>query len=350
MKKKSLIWATLALLIGSTACETISSETELEKKPVRLQLSLSSNATKVTGETTQAEDNTITTVDVFVFENPEENVGEKHLLDAYKRFTGSDLSDISLDCSTGDKLVCVIANSPYDNYANLVKLSEFRILYAQLNHERQKCLSMYGETTATLDQSSQSLQIPVTRFASKVSLTSIKTNFAGTTLEGKEISNVKIYLINAYAGKFFRTNTDMDPAMIFNKGMLMKSDINYLDDSSILVENITTNLTDAGLSETYTFYCYENITNNIPNCTMLVIQGDINGSTYYYPVPINQEQFGYQASNKHYGIRRNTCYSVGVTITGLGSDNPTTPIYTGAIDVTIEPEDWTSVPHFDKVF
>lgn len=353
MKKRSLIWATLALLVGTTACNTMTSEMEPQsetKKTVRLNLSLGADETKVTGTTSQSEDNTISTLDVFVFDYPGPTIGEKHRLDAYKRFSGSTLSDVSLDCSTGDKLVCVIANSPYDSYSNLIHLSDFRELTAQLKNEGVKNFTMYGERATMLFQTTQNMTITLKRFVSKITLTDLKTNFTGTPLEGLALENVELYLLNVYGEKNLYSNENQDPAVLYNVGALDPEDVQQFKQTDLIAQTLPLAVDANGLADDYCFYCYENLIEGVDGATMLVIQADIDGQTYYYPIPINQADFGYNDDNKHFGVRRNTCYSVGVTITGLGSDQPTTPIYTGTFEVTVNTEDWKTIPHFDKVF
>jgi hypothetical protein len=78
--------------------------------------------------------------------------------------------------------------------------------------------------------------------------------------------------------------------------------------------------------------------------TRLVIQADLNGTTYYYPININRVGFGYSESNDHMGIKRNTSYSVEVTITRPGSLDPDSTLEFGTLTADITVLDWKTIP------
>ena len=74
-------------------------------------------------------------------------------------------------------------------------------------------------------------------------------------------------------------------------------------------------------------YCYPNDSDDDmmgSPPTRMVVQGDIDGATYYYPVDINREGFGY-TSGPH-GLSRNVKYSYSLLITRKGSTDPDTPV------------------------
>ena len=56
----------------------------------------------------------------------------------------------------------------------------------------------------------------------------------------------------------------------------------------------------------------------------------------YYPVVLNS------------ALARNTSYTVGLTITGLGSDDPDKPVTKGSIAVTITVDGWTAGAVYDE--
>ena len=76
----------------------------------------------------------------------------------------------------------------------------------------------------------------------------------------------------------------------------------------------------------------------------------MNGVTYYYPIMINQPDYGYLPENGHYGVGRNTSYSYTITVTRPGSEDPNIPLVPGAVELTLEVQDWSVVPSFDKEF
>ena len=350
MKRFSFL-GLLSLLVCNTACETITPEVEPcpEGLPATLSLQVATTNTKTTVSQTQEEDNTLETLDVFVFQNTGAEAADNHVLDAHHRFQGDDLENLTLNCTTGPKIICVVANAHVDNFIGITNLSSFQEQTSLLKNEELASFTMYGETTTTLSVTN-SITITIRRLAAKITAKSIKTKFAGTPYEGMELSNVKLYLINAHAEKITYNNQAPATPLIYNEGACFASDVSECAESGLLMDAITTVIDDSGYSTSHHFFCYENLTENLTSCTKLTLQADLNGITYYYPVPVNQIDYGYNAANGHHGIHRNTAYSIGITVTGQGSTDPNEPIVPGSIELTLEAEDWTTIPHFDKEF
>ena len=78
--------------------------------------------------------------------------------------------------------------------------------------------------------------------------------------------------------------------------------------------------------------------------TRLVIQGDLNGNTYYYPISINREGFGYSSVNGHCGVKRNTSYKLDVTICRPGSTDPDEILEYGTLSTNLNVLDWVTLP------
>ena len=72
------------------------------------------------------------------------------------------------------------------------------------------------------------------------------------------------------------------------------------------------------------FYCYPNET---ATKTRLVIEAEIGGYTYYYPLTLDE-------------VAANTAYTYNLTITRLGSDSPNVPVADGAVNFTVTVKDW----------
>lgn len=67
--------------------------------------------------------------------------------------------------------------------------------------------------------------------------------------------------------------------------------------------------------------------------TRLVIEGQVNGRTYYWPVNIGAEEDGP-------GVGRNRQYIYDIRLTRLGQDNPDTPAETLDIETFVEAKEW----------
>lgn len=328
-------------------CESI----EDENTKSTLSLTIEGNSTKSTTVLTQNEDNAINTVDIFIFRNTGVNSPDHQQLDTYKRVTGADIADIKIETTTGPKTVCVIINEHENTnkFNSITNITKLRGLVSNLKNEQLGSYTMYGEAETTLDITS-TLTISVTRLISRVALTSIKTKFAGTPYEGYVINNIKLYLTNAHAQKVIYNGASPSTPLIYNKNQLIAQDAECTTEPNILAENIVGNVGDTPLVKNYFFYCYSNETEEISTCTKLVLQADLNGITYYYPIPINQTNYGHDSTFDHYGIKRNTCYSYSVVITKPGSLDPNTPLLPGTLDLSITVKDWVVIPHFEKTF
>ncbi len=65
-----------------------------------------------------------------------------------------------------------------------------------------------------------------------------------------------------------------------------------------------------------------------PRKTVLVVEAQVKNDTYYYPVVLKD------------GVGRNKLYSIGLTVTALGSDDPEHVIEKGTANFSITVDDW----------
>ena len=338
------------LTTGFSSCQPQTCVTcEEDGQPAVLTISLASGITKSVSAQTQEQDNTINTLDVLIFRDGDASAADYQKLDTYKRFEGDALADLTLSTTTGAKLICVIANSNISTYAGITNLQAFRALTSTLADETLADFTMYGEAKQTLGVTS-SVSILLTRMISRVAVTSIKTKFDGTPYAGMTLSNCKLFLINVHGEKLIYNGNSLETPLILNNGSLVGEDVNSTEEAGLLMDNITEVITGEAYSTAHYLYCYSNETDDITSSTKLVLQADLDGITYYYPIPVNQAGYGYTGSNSHYGIRRNTAYSYSITVTRPGSLDPDTPVVPGMLELSIEIADWTVIPSFEKVF
>ena len=69
--------------------------------------------------------------------------------------------------------------------------------------------------------------------------------------------------------------------------------------------------------------------------TRLVVEADIAGRTYYYPVTMTS-------------LERNKAYTVALTIRNLGSDDPDKPVEKGSVSVSISVAGWETGTSYDE--
>ena len=178
-----------------------------------------------------------------------------------------------------------------------------------------------------------------------------------TTTGQKTICVIANPHIDSYAGvtdlNSFRTLTaDLRKESLGNFTMYgeTEEDAGSTAERGLLMDILPENIGNAGYNTPHYLYCYSNETEDISSCTKLILEAELDGVTYYYPIPVNQPGYGDPGSYGHNGIRRNTAYSYGIVITRPGSPDPTVPLEPGDLELSIEVADWTFVPVFEKRF
>ena len=316
-------------------------------EPCKLILSIIPQ-TKATGlnHGIQSEDNIVNKLEIFVFRGDGDDAG---YLDTYKKLEGDELislSGIEIKSTTGKKIIYAIANSHKDSWEGVVTIEDFEKEMAFLQKEKLKDFTMVGNVEATL-QLTTSVTFSISRYVARVHLSSVKTDFAGTPYEGTSLKNVKIYLVNVYGDKSYAINENSSSSLVLNRRMAVGQDVNNCAMGGLLYDEIVSDITDTPYATQHYFYCYENMIESEGDAmgyTRLVIQGDLNGNTYYYPININREGFGYSDTNGHYGVKRNTSYKLDVIISRPGSTDPDEILEYGTLTTNLNVLDWVTVP------
>lgn len=340
-------WCTGLCFLTLAACQPADPPCP-ENEPATLTLTLTSADTRTTVSQTQEQDNSIVTLDVFVFRNSGDGNADHRTLDTYRRFQGDGLDNLSLTTTTGPKTICIVANAHTGDFNGITTLDEFRKLTALLQHEELGSFTMYGEASATLSLTNK-ISVTLSRLVAKVSVTGIRTRFDGTPYQGQVLTGARLYLINAHGKKILYNNHAPAAPVILNRNAYSGTDVNACTEAGLIADEITGNIDGSGHSVAHHFYCYENHTEESAETTKLVLEAELNGVTYYYPIPVNQRGYGWTEGSPA-GVTRNTAYSLGITVTRPGSTDPNEPVVPGTVELTITAEDWTVLPHFDKEF
>lgn len=334
--------ASAAMLINTSCTKEQGMEEVVQTSTVKI--SITGPATKGTGAAfnNQVEDNMVKRLEVFIFNTDGENAGE---LDSYKRFDNpSTLSGLEMKATVGTKEIYVVANSHKENWNGVVKLDIFKNQVANLTDDNLKDFVMTGYIQKRLDPSA-TVSLSIERLAAKVVLQSLKTDFANTPYEGMKLSNIKIYLTNVHAKKHFWNGSEASVGVILNSTKLVPADTSSCTMRGMIADVVNGEVGDAGHNISHSFYAFENLAEtetSTTRFTRLVIQADLNGKTYYYPVNVNQPYFGYVAGNGHKGIKRNTEYRISVTVKRPGATDPDATILFGTLTATLTIADWVT--------
>ena len=271
----------------------------------------SQKMTKVSG--TVAED-IVNDLQVFVF-------GLDGQLHAYGHAQSDELT---MTCSTGDKHVAALVNAPLaDTIADEVTL---RNLLSSFSDNSTENFVMSGIKDMLIDKTGE-ITIPVDRLVSKVVLNSIKNDFEFVQHQKMDFEIKSIFLTNAAKDrKYFSSSR---PSGWYNKD---------ISDMSELISQAGAMMYDAFEPVTLEYgstrefgrylYCYPNPLEDGMDPTCLVIEAELDGNLYYYPVKLPS-------------MESNKCYSVTLTICRPGSVTPDEPVEKEDAYFNVEVKPWT---------
>ena len=270
---------------------------------VQLTVSIPTGETKVTGYPT---DTQINNIQVFVCDRN----------GVYETSDKGRGSALSLTCTTGEKKIVALANAPEEKA--VANIAELRARIVDLSACEAGSIVMSGEVTKTLSVSSI-VPMQLQRLAAKIAVSKVTTAFTLDAHKNLPFEIKAIYLINVAGTRAYLENNT--PTTWYNKGAYAAE--NSLD---FLCDKVTAGQIAAGGSYTteHYFYCFPNPTDTK---TRLVVEAEIGGNIYYYPVTLDQ-------------INPNTAYTYSITITRLGSDSPDAPVVDGMVNFSVTVKDW----------
>ena len=338
MKKLMMFFAALMIVFSCSKEEVIENVEPGLESMLYLSLSPDSNwpgevtSTRATGDGhgNQAFDNNIQTLEVFVF-RVNQGYPDHGILDGYRKFTGEELGNLTnleVQTTTGKKIIYAVANSHRANWKGVNTLEIFQAQMASLKDEDVKNFMMIGSTEAQL-QLASTVSFTLRRLVARIKLNSVKTSFAGGPYEGLALEDPKVYLINVQASKFIYNGVGQNFSILNNR-KYVESDSQTGIMTGMIADVFAAPIDDDGYSVPHYFYCYENnleTESGGNRFTRLVIEGKLNGMTYYYPIPIK-------------GLERNSCYSVDVTIKRPGSLDPNKDVEKGTLLASMTVLDW----------
>ena len=343
MRKILLCVAAMFAVVGCSKSDVVGEgEPKEDVVEVNFNVKVNGHSTKGSGEKfgINADDNTLCTLDLFVFRT-EEGQDDYGVLEFYKRLTAGECIgeiNISSELTVGKKKVVAIGNSKLMNWSNLTNLTEMGKLVASLQSESAKNYTMCKIQDYTVNKS-ETINFALERLISRVVVTGIRTKFEGTPYEGCGLNDVKIFLMNVQGKKYF-LNRDAVNLQVLNNGRLVLDDVNLCAMYGILYESLATNIYDSGYNNKHYFYCYSNpiTTEDETNkFTRLVIQGTINGITYYYPIVLKN-------------LQENCSYSCDVTIMKPGSTDPSEDVSAISLNSVITVSNWQTGTPYSVVF
>ena len=341
MKHIPVLLAALAL---AAACNktNVSPEVAENAKCGTIEFNIStSEATKAITQytTVQSYEKVVKSVQVLVF-------GEDGKINNY--LNGTSLSG-SISTTTGSKTIWAVINGPDLSTTGSLTSMQGTILDLSLNGtSADGSFVMAGNGNCTVSATSTvNCAISAKRFLSRIALVSITNNLPASY--GPLLVN-RVFLSNVVGGiaatgdyipgcRYVNKNgrADKDPRsesdIIGTNGNEATCPELTFSSRNLQIQNAQTNTP----SKPILLYAYPNECTTEPNGfqssyeprkTVLVVEASIQNHVYYYPVVMKD------------GIGRNKLYSIGLTVTALGSDDPEEVIEKGSASFSITVADW----------
>ena len=246
-------------------------------------------------------------------------------LDAYQHLDGLSGSRVTGTSSTAAQKLIILSNYPTDTYAwsSIRSLESLADLPFRLADEDPAAPMLYGESAAgTMSQ------VTLRPMLAKVTLRSIACDFSERAYAGERLQDVRAYL--TYASETCRPFAPEDPPSSWlNAGRLDEAGTAALAHPETVLQTLTASL-GGRIYPSAGFYCYPNPADGSSfgsPVTRLVIEGKLQGTTYYYPIYLP-------------GLEADVQYRLDVTLTRAGTTDPDTPAVAGSIRLESQVLDW----------
>lgn len=266
---------------------------------------------------------------------------------------GTSVSGISISTTTGAKTVWAVVNGPdLSEIDDMDALKATAVDLGDNSVTKSEGFVMAGSASCTVTASGATANVNVSRLVSRVALQRV-TNSLPSGYGAMTIDNVT--LINVVGNQ--NLNGAAEIATWYNKagrkdGATAATQIIDGSANAASCPTLTfaapavsvANGADHIPSAPYLTYCYPNGTTADVNGwsstftarkTRLIVAATIAGTRYYYPVTIDTPE-------------RNKAYTVELTITGLGSDDPDKPVEKGGITASVTVQGWESGATYEE--
>lgn len=307
--------AAVSVLSVFTGCQKDVMSDHKSDEKVTLKVSVQNPDTKVLSG---ADETGIKSYQVFLFN--ENGVVEDYVNQAS--------SDITLDCTTGDKTVIVLANAP--DLGDVVDMAMLSTKTSLLSDNAPDALVMEGrQNVKILSSDGAYISVAVARKVARVELASLKLAIDMPQYNSLPFKVQSVYLINVPAEMPYFNY--LESSLWYNKSGYVQEDYNDLiyDDMEDFEITAETPYTAQNV-----FYCYPNKIPQdsfeaewCPRNTRLVVEATLGDEKYYYPVKLPK-------------LEHNMRYEVNLVITRPGLPTPDSNFKKFDADFNITVSEW----------
>ena len=269
-------------------------------------------------------------IDALVF-----NDDQLQRLDCYQNFENMADGEQFIGSCSGAKILLLCANLQWnkDSWREYNSYKKACSLKVDLENEDREFPVM--ASVNHIKAGEEQTEVTLERISSEVVLRSICCDFTGKPYAGESITDTKVYLTNVNGSCSIIPQDDGAIERIINHRELIESDINIFNDTGLIfrrLEEISSSRSYPGIE----LLCYPNTSpeESIGSpFTKLVVEGKIQGETWYWPIDINRSGSGI-------GIERNRRYIFDITIRCKGTKDPDITISSEMTDIIFEAETW----------
>ena len=271
------------------------------------------------------------TLDILTFEDD-----RLQRLDSYQRIDGFIGNTAYAESTGGSKIFffCTSHGRSIYQWSEINSYSSLKKLRFDLEDERREAPTRTGE--CRMEAGGEKGEVVLKPLVSEVCIERISCDFSGTPYSEAVMTDVCAYLTNVNGTYGLTDHNYKGPERIINQGRLNKNDLAGFKETDIIFSSISKSLTSITLYPQISFLCYPNPGDgsSIGNpCTRLVIEGKIDGQTYYWPININHD-------SEDCGVKRNCRYVYDLLIRRKGTSDPDIAINLDKCDIKFELKPW----------
>lgn len=285
--------------------------------------------------------------DIFVYEDC-----APWRLDTYQR-TRIREGAVSVVHTSGPKIIAVALDAGLDRYqwsANN-SISYLDGACAEFAREDPAAPALTGVVRTADASPGAGLCVTLQPLMSKVVLNTLRCNFKGRAYEGMPLTDARVYLTNVSSICPIIKEEDFPTRGTLNTGRLDERDLGTMRCPEMLLRQIPREIDDRWHDLGLELFCYPN-TNAEETAgspfTRLVIEGKIDGRTWYWPININRDDNCWTEGVP--GIERNRVYVYDICLRRTGSTDPDTPVSVTQAGISCTVKPWNVINETQEIF
>ena len=272
-------------------------------------------------------------LDIFVY-----NLDNLRRLDSHSRqeLGWNFPQTLDIGSRSGRKKIVALTNWPEEElkeWSKINSLDNISKITSYLATENPASPRMTGNATVSAGAASGAM-ISMQALAAKIKIATVCCDFSGKAYDGLPMQNARVYLTNVCVSTSIFPD-DIPGTAFVNIGGYSQGDMEAFGAPDMLERNIYGDIGKTPRTVDIALYSYpaqlQEEGAGRPQ-TKLVLEGDIGGRRYYYPVRLGDYTGGV--------IRRDMTYQIDLRITKLGGDDPETPLSPDTFEATVKVLPW----------